>query len=160
MADSNTLYDEDFLAWSKQQAEALRAAAGGGSNQFLDWHNLAEEIESLGVSQHTALGSQVRRIIGHLVKLQYSRAAAPRRGWTESINDTRAEVEDLIETSPSLKAELDRVIALQMPRGVKLAIHDLRGYEEIDGLLLPRIGATTYSQEQILGDWFPEEPRG
>jgi len=36
---------------SKQQAEALRAAARGGSNQQLDWENLAEEIESLGKSQ-------------------------------------------------------------------------------------------------------------
>jgi hypothetical protein len=27
MPDLKTLYDEDFVAWSKQQAEALRAAA-------------------------------------------------------------------------------------------------------------------------------------
>src|SRR5687767_4005534 len=27
MADTRTLYDEDFVAWTEQQAEALRAAA-------------------------------------------------------------------------------------------------------------------------------------
>jgi len=48
MAGLKTLYDEDFAAWSKQQAEALRAAARGGSKQQLDWENLAEEIERLG----------------------------------------------------------------------------------------------------------------
>jgi Domain of unknown function DUF29 len=46
-----THYDEDFVAWSQQQAEALRAAARGGSNQVIDWQNLAEEIEGLGKSR-------------------------------------------------------------------------------------------------------------
>jgi hypothetical protein len=59
MTGLKTLYDEDFVAWSKQQAEALRAAARGGSNQQLDWENLAEEIGSLGKSQRSALGSQI-----------------------------------------------------------------------------------------------------
>ena len=48
MTAVKSLYDEDFFAWSQQQAEALRAAARGGWNQPLDWHNLAEEIEDLG----------------------------------------------------------------------------------------------------------------
>ncbi len=50
MTDLKTLYDEDFVAWAEHQAEALRAAARGGSNQALDWENLAEEIEDLGKS--------------------------------------------------------------------------------------------------------------
>jgi hypothetical protein len=32
-----SLYDTDFLAWSKQQAEALRAALRNGSDQHLDF---------------------------------------------------------------------------------------------------------------------------
>jgi len=48
MSDVKTLYKEDFVAWSKEQAEALRSAARDGSNQKLDWENLAEEIEKLG----------------------------------------------------------------------------------------------------------------
>ena len=62
MAEAN-LYDRDFAAWSTQQADALRAGARGGSNQVIDWQNLAEEIEGLGISQRSALGSQIRRII-------------------------------------------------------------------------------------------------
>ena len=50
MKDVKTLYDQDFVAWSKLQAEALRTAARTGSNQELDWENIAEEIESLGTS--------------------------------------------------------------------------------------------------------------
>jgi len=48
MPNVKTLYDEDLVAWSRQQAEALRSAARTDSNQQLDWENLAEEIESLG----------------------------------------------------------------------------------------------------------------
>ena len=78
MSDTKTLYDTDFLAWSKEQSEALRSVERGGSNQVLDWENLAEEIESLGISQKTALRSQMRRIVRHLLKLEFSSATAPR----------------------------------------------------------------------------------
>ena len=37
MAGLKSLYDTDFLAWSKQQAEALRAALRNGSDQHLDF---------------------------------------------------------------------------------------------------------------------------
>ena len=47
---------------------------------------------------------------------------------------------------------------MQTPRAIKLAIRDLQGYEEIDPARLPRLTAAIYSEEQILGDWFPEEP--
>src|SRR4051812_31292094 len=67
MPDTKTLYDEDIVAWSRQQAEALRAAARGGSNQPIDWENIAEEIGDLAVSQRSAVGSYVMRIIQHLV---------------------------------------------------------------------------------------------
>jgi Domain of unknown function DUF29 len=103
MADLKTLYENDTAAWSEQQAAALRAAARGGSSQLLDWENLAEEIESLGISQRSALGSQIRRIIHHIMKLEYSRASEPRQRWEASVADARIEIEDLLERSLSLK---------------------------------------------------------
>jgi hypothetical protein len=158
MTDVNTLYEEDFLAWSKQQASALRAVARAGSNHPLDWHNLAEEIEGLGISQRSALRSQIRRIIRHLLKLEFSRAIDPRRGWVESIGEARAEVEDLLETSPSLRSDLQGDIAAQTKRAIELAIRDLRGYDEIDDACLSRLRVATFTEEQVLGDWFPEQP--
>ena len=152
------LYDRDFVAWSKQQAEALRAAARSGSNQRLDWQNLAEEIEGLGISQRSALRSQIRRIIRHLIKLEDSRVIEPRRGWVESTGDARAEIEDLLKISPSLKTELDRDIAAQTKRAIELAIRDLRGHDEIQDADLSRLRGASYTAEQIFGDWFPEEP--
>ena len=78
MTDLKTLYEDDFAAWAQQQAEALRAAGRGSSNQLLDWENLAEEIESLGTSQRSALASHIMRIIQYLVKLEYPPRIPPR----------------------------------------------------------------------------------
>ena len=159
MSDTNPLYDTDFLAWSREQAEALRAAARGGTNQPIDWENVAEEIESLGISQSSALSSQIRRIIRHFLKLEFSSAAAPRRGWFESANDAKAEIDELLEHSPSLRKELPSIVAAETRRGSKLAVGDLERYGELDPATLARIRDTTYTEEKILGDWFPPEPK-
>jgi hypothetical protein len=159
MSDEKTLYKEDFLAWSKEQAAALRSAARGGSNQKLDWENLAEEIESLGISQRSELKSQIRRVIEHLLKLEYSPASDPRMGWIESVGDARNEIEAVIEDSPSLKTEIASAIVAEMKRGSRKAIQELERYGEVDPVTLARIRATTYTVDQILGDWFPPEPK-
>jgi hypothetical protein len=125
MSDVKTLYDEDFLAWSIDQAGALRAAARTASNQKLDWENLAEEIESLGTSQKLALHSQMRRIVHHLLKLEFSPATEPRRGWMELIDDARSEIEDLLQTSPSLKNEAGAGLELATRHGARKVTRDL-----------------------------------
>jgi hypothetical protein len=158
MSEAKTVYKEDFVAWSKEQAEALRSAARGGSNQKLDWENLAEEIESLGISQLRELKSQVRRVIEHLLKLEYSRAADPRMGWIESIRDARNEIEAVIEDSPSLQTDISAAIAAEMKRGSRKAITELEKYGDLDPATLARIRAATYTPDQVLGDWFPPDP--
>jgi len=141
MTDARGLYDADFVAWTEQQAEALRAAAHGGTNQPLDWENLAEEIESLGRSDRRELRSQIYRIIRHLVKLQFSEATDPCSGWRESVRDRRKEAELVLADSPSLKPQLDQ-------------------FREVDAATQRALRQTRYSADQVLGDWFPPEPVG
>ena len=76
------LYQEDFVRWSAEQARAIRDAAGARLNTPvpIDWENVAEEIESLGRSERTALRSRLAVIVEHLLKLQASPARQPRRG--------------------------------------------------------------------------------
>jgi hypothetical protein len=83
------LYDEDFYAWTQQQAEALRTQFKGDNR--LDVEHLAEEIEDLGKSELHAIESYVENVIEHLLKLDYS-------GWVEARNPWRAEV-DAFRTS-------------------------------------------------------------
>jgi uncharacterized protein DUF29 len=92
MTDLKMLYAEDFVAWSKLQAEALRTAARTGSNQLLYWENLAEEIEDLGNSLRFAVEGQISRIIQHQVKLAHSPAVDPRKGWRRSARRGRRSI--------------------------------------------------------------------
>jgi hypothetical protein len=146
------LYDEDFVRWTEQQSRALREAAGIGTNLPLDWENLAEEIESLGASQRRELRSRLAVILEHLVKLEHSPAVDPRTGWMETISRERLNVEYLLEDSPSLRGELAAMIEKLKPRVARLATASLFGYgETVKTFPLP-----SYTEEQVLGDWFPE----
>src|SRR5580698_253375 len=69
-------YDDDFYAWTQHQATVLREMPTA-DNRF-DREHVAEEIEDLGNSVRSAMRSQVRRILEHFLKLQYSPAREPR----------------------------------------------------------------------------------
>jgi hypothetical protein len=155
--DAPTLYDEDFVAWTEQQAAALRLAARGGINQSLDWENLAEEIESLGKSDRRELRSQIYRIVRHLAKLQFSPAGDPQHGWRESIRDGRMQAELVLDDSPSLRRVLPEIVATQARKAIEHAIADLRGHGEIDPATERAMRAVQYSADQVLGDWFPPD---
>jgi cell division FtsZ-interacting protein ZapD len=73
--------------------------------------------------------------------------------------DARAEIDDLLEASPSLRTELDRDVERQTQRGIDLALRDLGRYQEVDAETIAALRATSYTVAQVLGDWFPEEPR-
>ena len=151
-------YDRDFVAWSKEQAAALRAAARAGSNLQLDWDNLAEEVETLGASERRALHSQLQRILRHLLKLEFSPAVDPRRGWVETVEDARSDIEIVLETSPSLRNEVGPAIQAELPRAIGGAVRDLQRYGEIDAGGVSRLRTAQYTEEQVLGEWLPPEP--
>jgi N-acetylglutamate synthase-like GNAT family acetyltransferase len=65
-----TLYKTDFYAWTQRQAELLR------QEEFteVDWHNLVEEIESLGRNLQNELRSRLDLLIMHLLRWQWQPA--------------------------------------------------------------------------------------
>jgi len=71
-------YDVDVLAWSERQGSLLRRLATGErvNDADLDWPNIAEEIESVGCSERSALSSHIAVIIEHLIKLETSRRSS------------------------------------------------------------------------------------
>ena len=46
-----------------------------------------------------------------------------------------------------------------MQRFADLALRDLRRYQQLDPATIAALRATSYTEEQILSDWFPEERR-
>ena len=101
------LYDEDFYAWTQQQAEALRTHFKGDNR--LDVEHLAEEVEDLGKSELQAVESYVQQIMTHLLKLDYSGFELPRRHWCSEIVAFRASIDR--KMSPSVKQTVRRTLS-------------------------------------------------
>lgn len=169
--DTKTIgqYDEDYYVWAMTQAHALRSAgavlADARANDWpstlsgLDWENLAEEIESLGRRDRRELGSRIETIIEHLLKLEYSLATDPRRGWQGTIRRERDEVGVLLRDSPSLRRQVRELIEERAASVVKRALADLQALGELPGNVRPVIRAIApYTEDQILSDWWPESP--
>jgi hypothetical protein len=132
------------------QAATLRAVKN--SNLLLDWANLAEEIESLGKSDRRQLRSQIRRILRHLLKLEVSLALDPKGGPRSTIADSRSEIEDVLHDSPSLRREIERMIAEELDAAAKFARPHGEPAEEV----WARLEKGGLTAGQVLGDWFSE----
>ncbi len=102
------LYEEDFYAWTQDQAAVLRAEFQGHNR--LDVAHLAEEIEDLGRSELRAVQSYVEQIIAHLLKLEFSGLSESREHWVREIDAFRLSLED------RMTASLRRRVEENLPR--------------------------------------------
>ena len=68
---SQKLYEQDFYAWTLQQAELLRSQ----TQQDLDWVNLAEELEDTGKNLKRELESRLKVLFAHLLKRGFHKSS-------------------------------------------------------------------------------------
>jgi hypothetical protein len=120
-APPRPLYDADFALWVEAQLVALRA----GDVAALDLPNLTLELEGLTKRDERALGSQLKRIITHMLKQRYQPQRAT-RSWVDSIENGREEIADILEQSPSLRRTLPGLMSRNYPRAVAQASRDTR----------------------------------
>ena len=99
-------YQQDFYAWTQQNAQWLRQ----GKLTEIDVINIAEELESMGKSQQHALINRLADLLMHLLKWQFQ-AAKRSRSWELTIIEQRQEIVDLLEDSPSLKHNMEAKLA-------------------------------------------------
>jgi hypothetical protein len=145
-------YDDDYYAWTQYQAEVLRTMRR--SDNRLDREHLAEEVEDLGKSERDAVRSQIRRIIEHLLKLEYSPADDPRFDWIASIVDTRQSLADKITST--LRRDAEASLSSLYADGRELAELGLRRYgENAAAARLPTTCPYTLEQIRERG-WYPE----
>lgn len=154
---SDTLYEQDFFRWTQEQAAALRGVSASSVNLPLDWENLAEEIESLGRSDRRELASRIATVIEHMLKLEYSSAVRPRRGWQQTIRRERLAIERLLEDSPSLRQHVAELAEHEGRRRAKLVADELTEAKEASAPALKELSDIRYTDQQILGDWFPDK---
>jgi hypothetical protein len=84
--DGPPLYEADILAWSEQQATALRSLAKRRDlPNALDLTNVIEEIEDVGRSELRAVESLAGNILVHLILLWADPEAPAIRGWRGEI---------------------------------------------------------------------------
>lgn len=156
-----TLYEADFLAWTEQQADALRRAARERANSPLDWENLAEEIESLGRSDRRAAESQIENILLHLLKLGCSPAIRPRAKWKLETNGFRRELERVMRDSPSLRGKVAEMIIDAWPAVLRVVEAEFRLRGELKSaspyLASFRLKGGLSPDEVLREGFFPEQ---
>lgn len=99
------LYYEDSLAWAEQQADLLRRfVAGERVNAELDWPNIIEEIQDVGLSELHAVRSLLSRALEHLLKA-YGWPDGPVAHWKREIRTFLSDANR--QVSPSMRQRLD-----------------------------------------------------
>ena len=140
-----TTYERDFLLWAKDTAQLLREKRW----EAVDWKHLIEEVEDFGKSERSAIGSQMERIIVHLLKWQYQ----PQRrsdSWLDSSNDGRSQIRRKIEDSPSLKSYPEQILDKEYARARREAARQTG----LDIRIFPE--SCPFSIEQVISDWLQD----
>jgi len=140
-----TTYDRDLSLWAKDTAQLLRERCW----DVIDWEHLIEEVEDLGKSERSAIGSQMERIMVHLLKWQYQ----PQRrsdSWLDSINDGRSQIRRKLEDSPSLRNYPDQVLAKEYTRARREAARQTG----LEISIFPEF--CPYEIKQVIEDWLSD----
>jgi Domain of unknown function DUF29 len=149
---ASDLYEADFPLWAEHQAALLRA------RRFdeLDLDNLIEEVEDLSRRERKSIESYVETILEHFMKLTFSPAERPRRGWLVTVDKQRAKLaremtatlrNHLESELPALYTGLRRPLARQLEK------------DHVPADALPAV--CPYTLDQILDpDWYPENVHG
>jgi hypothetical protein len=146
MPRNSVAYDDDFFAWTQEQARLLR----GGELADVDAGNLAEEIESMGKSDRREIGNRLVVLLGHLLKWQFQPSARS-TSWSGTIVEQRQQIDSVIADSPSLRSAVSETLDHAYHRACRLAAAETDLAETVFPSTCP------YTPEQILSeDFLPE----
>jgi hypothetical protein len=101
----SSLYDNDFHAWTHEQASLLRA----GNLAEADFSHIIDEIESMGRSERRELVNRLVVLLLHLLKWRFQPGLRG-NSWRLSIKEQRLRLDLHLADNPSLKAKLDQAI--------------------------------------------------
>jgi hypothetical protein len=97
-----TRYEQDVVAWAREQAALLRA----GDLAALDVQHIAEEIEDVGKSEQRELASRMSVLLAHLLKWQFQPSRRS-KSWQFTIRTQRKEVVYVLDEAPSLRGKFN-----------------------------------------------------
>jgi hypothetical protein len=144
----NTLYENDFYAWTQEQARLLRDRRWNE----LDIENLAEEVESVGRSDKHQIQNRLKVLLAHLLKWKYQPGARS-SAWRGTIREQRDRLRMVLDDSPSLH-DYPALVFDSAYLSARLLAAKETG---IDFTLFPE--SCPFTLEQALDDEFlPKEP--
>jgi hypothetical protein len=150
-ATRQDLYERDFYVWAREQARALKELAALRPNVDVDWSNLIDEVAYLAESERDACRGQLRRVVEHLLKLEFASAFEPRGVWVGEVGDARAILSDKL--TATLRADLRRNLATVYRKACALTERKLMAYGEHEAVTtLP--AECPYTLDQLLDDDF------
>jgi Domain of unknown function DUF29 len=147
-------YEQDFHQWIEHHITLLR----DGRLNEIDVEHLIEELEGMAGRDRNELVSRLKILIAHLLKWQFQLQQLSERwkefdgrSWQRSIIEQRSEIADQLENIPSLKNNLNELVALAYPKAVKLSMKETK----LPSSTFPH--DCPYTIEQLLNDdFYPE----
>lgn len=112
-------YENDLAAWVCQQVGYLKS----GQYDKIDMENFIEEIEGVVRSEKRSMKSHFIVLITHLLKWEYQ-SYHRSRSWVASITNSRCEIQEVVEDSPSLKNHMQTAFEQAWERGRKIALQE------------------------------------
>jgi len=145
----NALYEQDFYAWTQEQAKVL----AGHKWEALDVLHLVEELALMAGNERRALGSYLQSLLLHLLKWQYQpQGRQMGHSWEDSIVHAREQIHDMLEDSHALRRHLKPLFLRHYPR----ARREARRETGLPIATFPE--ACPWTLAQVLDDDFwPEE---
>ncbi len=142
---TSSLYNTDYSEWIQETLKEIKAK----NFAKVDWSNLIEEIESMGKSERRALLSLLTQLLEHLLKMFYWDAEKERNynHWASEVVNFRAQIENQLEDSPSLKRELPAFYQRAHSTAIK----------SVSKLFALPDDASISLENALDDDWFPEE---
>ena len=95
---ANELYEEDFYAWTQEQARLLRERRFAD----LDIDHLIDEVVSVGASEKREIENRLEVLISHLLKWKFQPGGRC-SSWRGTIEEQRSRLRRLLTDSPSLQ---------------------------------------------------------
>ena len=151
------LYERDALAWAERQADLLRRlAAGERLNEPVDWPNVIEEVQDVGLSELRACESLLQQAMVHLLKLHAWPSSRASEHWRDEAGVFLDDAERRFTASMRQRIELDDLYARALRRartakddaGTPHALPDMCPFT-LDDLLAPVVDVQTLMQKIV-----------
>ena len=101
------LYERDILVWSEHQADLIRRLGRGEPVNDVDWENVAEEIESVGLSELSSVNLLLRQPMLDLLKVHLEPESYAGKHWRGEIGTFQDEANDRFSPSMAQRIDID-----------------------------------------------------